>query len=304
MEEVIAVDLGGTLLRAAAVSAAAEVLYQTVQPVGAHRGNAEIGRRLRGAVADVYERMRATGAAPVGVGLAVPGLVDAAAGIIRYSANLDLVDLPVRSVVQEVVPCPIVVENDVRAAAWGEFHWGAGRGAREMVYLSAGTGIAAALICGGRLYRGAGGAAGELGHVPVVPDGEVCRCGRRGCLETVAGGWGIARRAARRAGRGDGLTAEEVFAAAAAGDPGAAEVIREAGEFLGRAAVLLVRLWDPDRLVLGGGLFSGGSPLVEAVRRAVQTGGLTGQPSPAVERGSWERNAGLMGAAALVVSPP
>ncbi|MDQ7843522.1 MAG: ROK family protein [Armatimonadota bacterium] len=304
MEAVIAVDLGGTLLRVAAVSAAPAIVRQTVQPVGDDRGNALIADRLRRAVAEVFAGMRQKGAEPVGVGLAVPGLVDAQAGVVRYSANLDLRDFPVRTIVQEVVPCPVLVENDVRAAAWGEFHWGAGRGAQEMVYLSAGTGIAAAFICGGRLYRGSKGASGELGHVPVVPDGEPCRCGGRGCLETVAGGWGIAQRAARRVGSKEILTAEQVFAAAASGDLWAVEVIREAGEFLGRAAVLLVRLTDPERLVLGGGLFSAASPLVESVRQAVRTAGLTGQTPPAVERGALERDAGLMGAAGLVLVPP
>ncbi len=304
MQVVVAVDLGGTLLRTAVVSAAREILHQTVRPVGDRRGNTAIGRLLREAVTDAREALRPCNWEPTGVGLAVPGVVDAQAGMIRYSANLQLDALPVRDIVQEVLPGVVVVENDVRAAAWGEFHWGAGRGVRHMVYLSAGTGIAAAAVCEGRLYRGRAGAAGELGHVVVVPDGEQCRCGQRGCLETVAGGWGIARRAARRAGTESPLSAEAVFEAARAGDPGARDVIREAGKFLGRAAVLLVRLWDPERLVLGGGLFFDGSPLLDAVRRAVQTGGLAGTSPPAVERAVFGPNAGLLGAACLVHAPP
>jgi len=304
VEVAIAADLGGTLLRTAAVTPAREMIHRTALQVGTRRGNAEIEVLLRKALAEACEWVRAEAMEPIGVGLAVPGLVDPQRGVIRYSANLDLHDLSVRPIVQEVVPRPVVVENDVRAAAWGEFRWGAGRGTRHMVYLSAGTGIAAAVICEGQLYRGAGAAAGELGHVSVVPDGEPCRCGGRGCLETVAGGWGIAQRAARRMRSQDAPTAEAVFEAATAGDPEAGAVIREAGEFLGRAAVLLMRLWDPERLVLGGGLFFSGSPLLEAVQQAVHTGGLASQILPAVHRGAFERNAGLIGAACLVLAPP
>lgn len=304
MQVAISADLGGTLLRTAAVTPAHEVIHQTVLPVGSRRGNAAIAPLLRGALAETYDQVRRSAMEPVGVGLAMPGLVDTQQGVIRYSANLDLHDLAVRAIVQEVVPYQVAVENDVRAAAWGEFRWGAGRGTQYMAYLSVGTGIAAAVICRGQLHRGAGGAAGELGHVPVVPNGAPCRCGGRGCLETVAGGWGIAQRAAARIGSPDLLTAEAVFEAAAAGDPVASAVIGDAGEFLGRAAVLLMRLWDPDRLVLGGGLFFSGSPLVDAVDRAVQAGGLARQVSPTVHRGAFERDAGLIGGACLVLSPP
>lgn len=291
----IAADLGGTFLRTGLVSPAKVLVHQASHRVGDRRGNTAVERLLREALREAYEKVLEQSLEPVGAGLAVPGLVDPGAGMIRYSANLNLRDLPVASIVREAVPLPVVVENDVRAAAWGEWMWGAGQGTRYMTYLSAGTGIAAAAICDGRLYHGATGAAGEIGHTPVIPDGDLCRCGHRGCLETVAGGWGIARRAGVP-------TTEAVFEAAAKGDPAAITAIKEAGQFLGRAAVAAVRLWNPEVLVLGGGLLFDGSPLMEVVRESVTRNALYGEVPPAVHPAVFGGRSGLMGAACLVLA--
>jgi len=312
VQVVIVADLGGTLLRTGLVTPARVLVHQSTQRVGDRRGNAAIEALLRDALREASERAQAQALEPVGAGLAVPGLVDPERGVIRYSANLDLRELAVAAIVREVIPLPVVVENDVRAAAWGEWRWGAGRGTRHMGYLSAGTGIAAAVISGGRLYHGATSAAGEIGHAPVVRNGDSCRCGQRGCLETMAGGWGIVRRAGQLAVRParsasgpaeEGpLTTEAVFEAAAVGDPAAAAIIREAGEFLGQAAVAAVRLWDPERLILGGGLFFDGSPLTDAVRRAVAGSVFYGETPPPVHLAEFGGNSGLMGAACLVLA--
>lgn len=296
MRAAVVADLGGTFLRTGIVTPERVLRYEATCEVGDRRGNAAVGAILADAVRQAHEQALALSLEPAGIGLAVPGLVDPARGILRYSGNLDVRDLPITAAVREAVPLPVVVENDVRAAAWGEWMWGAGRGTRDMIYLSAGTGIAAAVVIDGHLYRGATGAAGEVGHAPVVADGDVCRCGQRGCLETVAAGWGIARRAGMP-------TAEAVFTAAAAGHAAGGAVIMDAGRFLGQAAVIAVRLWDPERLVLGGGLFYDGSPLLQAVRKAVAAHVLHGAPPPAIEAGAFGGRAGLIGAACLVLTP-
>lgn len=239
-------------------------------------------------------------------GLSVPGLVDSERGLIRFAANLGVSDLPVADLVQGLLGAPVIVENDVRAATWGEWRWGAGEGADPFVYLNAGTGIAVGLMWGGRLLRGVGGAAGEIGHMPVVADGDPCRCGGRGCLETVAGGWGIAARAVRLAAAAgmplpEGAAAREVCEVAARGHPVAAQVVRDAGDALGRAAIMLTRLVNPERIVLGGGLFAPGSPLVEAVRQCVEAHPLRDVPPPEVVVGRLGIRAGLLGAACLAL---
>lgn len=292
MRAVIAADLGGTYLRTATVTAERIVLHEAIRRVEVRRGNAAVAAFLRVAVEEAYKRAGEASLDPAAVGLAVPGLVDRAAGIMRYAGNLDVHDLPVVAAVRTVAPRPLVIENDVRAAAWGEWMWGAGQGAGHMAYLSVGTGIAAALVSGGHLYYGAEDAAGELGHAPVIPDGDLCRCGQRGCLETVAAGWGIARRAGM-------ASAQEVFEAASAGNASAGAVIEEAGRALGRAALILVRLWDPDRLVLGGGLFHHGSALAASVHESVTRSALRGAVSPSVFTAAYAGRSGLMGAACL-----
>lgn len=294
MRVAIAADLGGTFLRTGLVTPDQRVLRESRVPVADRRGNDAVAGLLRDALRQGCEQARQDSLEPVAVGVAVPGLVDPGTGILRYSGNLDVRSLPVAAVVREAVPLRVVVENDVRAAAWGEWTWGAGLGTRSMVYLSAGTGIAAAVIWDGRIYAGATAAAGEIGHAPLIPGGDLCRCGQRGCLETVAGGWGIARRAARP-------TAEAVFEAAAAGDTVAVSVLEEAGEFLGRAAVIAIRLWNPECLVLGGGLFHEGSPLLTVVRGSVSRSALHGDVPPAVLRSAFRDRSGLLGAACLAL---
>jgi glucokinase len=309
---VIAADLGGTLLRTGVVRPPHTILHQSTRRVEDRRGNEEIEALLRAALTDAVHWTHASHTPVAATGLAVPGLIDPAQGVMRYSTNLGVRDLPVAAIARDVVTGPVVVENDVRAAAWAEWVWGAGRGSRIMAYLSVGTGVAAALVYEDRLYHGADAAAGELGHIPVVPDGDSCRCGQRGCLETVAGGWGILRRAERLARQRasaltgpsarEELTTEHVFQAAAEGDSVAGSVLAEAGGALGRAAVTLLRLWNPERLVLGGGLLLEASPLAREVQRAVAASTLYGEPMPPVSLAKFAGSSGLIGAAGLALA--
>jgi len=311
--QVIAVDMGGTLLRVGVVSANRTIAQQWVHHIEGRRGAAPIGALLQSALREASGWMSAHARYPAGVGIAVPGVVEPEDGIARYSANLNLHNVPVAALAREVISAPVAVENDVRAAAWGEWQWGEGTGTRYMVYLSAGTGIAVAVINDGRPYRGISGAAGELGHAPVFPNGERCSCGNVGCLETVASGWGIVHRAARSGmvpvGAGLGrsseaaLTVEAVFQAAAGGNQAAKAVISDAGVYLGQAAVSLVRLLNPQKLILGGGLFFAGSPLVAAVTAAVEGVSLAGAMPPVVSLAAFGSNSGLIGAACLLLAP-
>jgi glucokinase len=182
--------------------------------------------------------------------------------------------VPLRDQLASTFGCPVLVENDANAAAWGEFCHGAGRRTAHMVYLTVSTGIGGGLVLDGRLYRGAGGAAGEIGHIPLLPDGPPCGCGARGCLEALASGSAIAR-AAREArvqdrARGlsdataaDAITAEHVHSAALAGDPDCRHIIVEAGHFLGLGLTAIANLFDPEVIVLGGGVMRTGAMLLD-----------------------------------------
>ena len=229
-------------------------------------------------VVDTAERVfaalrRETGAELFGrVGVGVPGLVDVERGVLRHAVNLDVNgdDLPLRDLLAERLGVPVLVENDVNAAALAAC---ALVGADDVVYLSLGTGLAAGLVVHGRLRRGEHGAAGEIGHLPVDPGGEVCGCGQTGCLETIASG----RALARAWPTPDGPPAAALFAAAGLGDPTAVDVRDRFCWGVASAVRALGLAIDPQRIVLGGGVSEVGEPLRVEVERQLRS---LGEGSP------------------------
>ena len=212
------------------------------------------------------------GSLACGVGVGVPGLVDSERGMLRHAVNLGVNgdDLPLRDLLAERLGVPVVVENDVNAAALAAC---ALVEADDVVYLSVGTGLAAGLVVDGRLRRGEHGAAGEIGHLPVDPAGEACGCGQTGCLETIASG----RALARAWPTPDGPPAAALFAAAAAGDPAAVAVRDRFCWGVASAVRALGLTIDPERIVLGGGVAEVGEPLREQVVRQLRS---LGEGSP------------------------
>jgi glucokinase len=260
----LGIDVGGTTYGVVLLDAEGRVADtledatpRGVPPALAVKSVAECARGLT-------ERAGLTPRDLAGIGLAVPGSVDAERGVLRFSPNLaGWRDVPVAALAAEVLDAPVALEHDVRMAAFGESRRGAGAGASSFVCLTVGTGIGAAIVFDGRLYRGATDAAGEIGHVTVVPDGELCGCGRHGCLETVASGRAIAVRAGKP-------TAQDVFAAAAAGDARCAAIVAEAGAALASALTVLVNVLNPDVIAVGGGVATAGCALFDPLRAAVR----------------------------------
>jgi len=280
-----AVDLGGTKILSLAIDAAGRVRGEDVRPTEAESGpDGVIGRirdSLRAALA------AAGGGSYAAAGIAAPGPIDPARGVIVEAPNLPgWHNVPLAARLVEALGCPALLENDANAAAWGEFTAGAGAGTRHMIYLTVSTGIGGGLILDGRLYRGAGGAAGELGHVPLVANGPACGCGGHGCLEQLASGTAIARQGAallaggtapilERLAAGGEVTAELVHAAAEQGDAAARAVIEEAGRYLGSGLVAFTNAFNPDMIVIGGGAAKIGARLWEPAleelhRRAIR----------------------------------
>jgi glucokinase len=210
------------------------------------------------------------GAPPTSVGLGIPGLVDVERGAVKHAVNLGVDGewVPLRAELEARLGVPVAVENDVNVATLGAV---ALSGIRDLVYLSIGTGLAAGLVLDGTLRRGATGAAGEIGHVPIDPLGAVCQCGQRGCLETVASGRALAE-AWHPAGSvgSDEPPAQALFAAASAGDPRAIEVRDRFAAGVADAVRTLCLTVDPATIVLGGGVAHLGAPLVAAVSDALR----------------------------------
>lgn len=229
-------------------------------------------------VDDLLGRVADTGADVTAIGIGAAGFVEHSAGRMTFSPNLNYGDPQIRDAVRARVDLPVAVDNDANAAAWGEHTFGAARGSDHLALLLLGTGIGSGFIIDGRVLRGLTGAAAEFGHMVVDPAGPQCPCGLRGCIEQFASGLAIARegRAAVEkdpassilsfAGSVEEITAEHVGRAARQFDETAREVLRVAGVMLGLALGNLVNIFDPEVIVLGGGVIQTGEPMLGAAR--------------------------------------
>ncbi|MGP4114140.1 ROK family protein [Streptomyces sp. 4N509B] len=286
---VIALDVGGTVTKGAVLREDGTVREPRRVPTGAARGPEAVVATVLDLAAELAER--APGAAALG--LAVPGLVDAASGTAVFSANLGFRDLPLRALARRRLRgLPVALDNDVRAGALAEATRGAGRGGGDFLFVPIGTGIAAALVLGGRPYPGHGGDSGELGHVAVRPGGRRCRCGRRGCLEAYASASALARLG--------GAPAPEVIARAAAGDARAGRAWETALDALAEALAGATLLLDPARIVLGGGLAEAGDALVVPLAERLAAR-LPFRAAPPLARAAFGELAALHGAGLLAV---
>lgn len=286
---VVALDVGGTSIKAAVVDGSGLVLRHTVRPTPVGDGPDAVVSAIASAARELV------GPAVAAIGVVLPGLIDAEAGIAGYAANLGWRDVPLRDMLTSRLRLPVAIDNDVRAAGLAEQCLGRARGVTDFMVVVIGTGIAAAPISAGRPVLGAGGLAGEMGHLPVRPDGEPCACGQRGCTEVYASAAGIARRYAARTGVA--RTAEQI-AARLGSDPDAAQVWAEAADALGLALASCTLLLDPSLFVLAGGLARAGELLGEPVAAALRDR-LAWRPAPAVAISPLAERAGLFGAALL-----
>ncbi len=271
----VGLDIGGTKVLAVAVDVDGRVVASV--RTGSEPGPDRVVDVATAAVAALAGRLGTDTAAFAGIGVGVPGLVDAERGVLSHAVNLGVGDdgLALAQRLGERTGLPVRVENDVNAAALGAARTlGVGS---DLAYLSIGTGLAAGLVVDGALHRGARGTAGEIGHVPVDPTGPLCGCGQRGCLEALGSGSAIARawpvdgpRAGPDPGSGSGEgPAHGLFRAATAGDLKAVAVRDEVAGHLASAVQLLVLTVDADVVVLGGGVADVGEPLRAAVAAAL-----------------------------------
>lgn len=309
----VGLDIGGTKT-AALVADESGSRVEVVRPTDV----ASPERLVAGVVATVAQALEHIGPNRrlFAVGAGVPGQVDPDHGTVRMAVNLNLRDpYPLRDALEQALGVPVTLENDVRVAALGAFHWARQRPALSsaaldsLAYLSIGTGIAAGLVLEGRLYRGAQGMAGEIGHVPIDPHGPRCVCGQFGCLEALAAGPAIGAYAAELLPNRRPST-EEVFALAATGQPEACRVVERATGYLSRAIYLLLMTYDVELVVLGGGVTRAGDAFEQPLRRGMAelraNSPLTAamMPDDKVVIIPSDINAGAMGAVFLAPTPP
>jgi len=247
----------------------------------------------------------------LGIGMAVPGIVQWPEGINLFSPNFHWRDVPVRAMMEERLGGVVLVDNEVRALALAEHQYGVARWARNCVFLDAGTGVGGAVILEGHLYRGMHGASGELGHTTVEPRGPICGCGNQGCLEVFASEVGLERRvrealaagrASSLAGRPESWTASGLAAAARAGDALAGELLEHAAEYVGLVVANTVANWDPELVVLSGSVIRDGGifdrVLASGRRSVLEVARTRVRMAPAVIG----PNVKMIGAASLVIT--
>jgi glucokinase len=287
---VLAVDVGGTTVKGALVGTDGRIQHSLTAPSEADDDPVKAIRSLCVRLRDDAVRL---GAAPAAIGVVTPGLVDEDEGVVRYAANLNLRDVPLRALIRDDLGLPVSVGHDARAAGIAE---AVALGLDDFLLLPLGTGIAAAIVVRGTPLPGSTRAAGEVGHIPVYPGGEPCSCGQKGCLEVYASAGGLARRYTRLSGR-SGMDSREI-AAAAGTDPVARQVWDDATLALGTALATLTLTLDPARIVLGGGLADAGDVFFEPVRAALRNALAWREPPPVV-RSVFGARAALIGAAVM-----
>ncbi len=285
-ERVAAIDVGGTTLKGALFDCRGRPDAKARRLTRADRGPEAVVE----SILEIAEELCAQEPRPAAIGIAVPGLVRDADGVVLEATNLDLHDVPMRELASRRLEPAVAVLHDVRAAALAEGLFGAARGRSDYLLLTLGTGVGAAVVIDGRPYMGAHGLGGELGHVSVDPHGPRCGCGGIGCLEALASAGAVARR------YGHAANGEEVAARAAAGEPAAVAVWDDALDALARAIVHYQTLLDPQLVVLGGGLASAGRALFEPLRERIRQWTRFGEPVAVVPAALGE-DAGCRGAA-------
>jgi glucokinase len=285
---IIGVDLGGTNIVVGAISRDGDrQIGMRSQPTQSELGVESVVDRIAEMVEEVIAEVIATAGATrddiLGVGIGAPGPLDRERGVVVVAPNLGWRQYPLRDAVSEKLGLPATLDNDANCATLGEWWQGAARGARHVVGLTIGTGIGGGIIIDGKLHHGASDVAGEIGHTTIDLTGRYCRCGNYGCLEAYASGPAIAQRAREALERdevsalhriveGDlsRLTAATVYEAAKSGDALARELVRDTATFLGAGIANLLNVFNPEVVVIAGGVTQAGEPLFDPLRAEVR----------------------------------
>jgi glucokinase len=312
----LGVDLGGTKILTAVTNSQGKMLSRDHSITPARKGHEAVIQSILESANRALEQANVAISELTALGVGAPGLVNPETGILFTSPNLPgWRNIPLRDIMQERLGKKTFLVNDANAAALGEFHFGAARGARNFIYITLSTGIGGGIVIDGKIYTGAIGAAGEVGHMTIDDDGPICNCGNRGCWETLASGTALAREAKYRIKEGvrtsileyaegdvEKVTAQVIHSAAEQGDSLAKELIARTGYYVGVGLANLINIFNPELIVIGGGLSNIGDMLLEP---ALKTAGERAykEAFQAVRFASAElgRNSGVLGAAAFAL---
>jgi len=279
----LAIDLGGTKIVAALVSSKGEIMAREYTPTLAEEGTEAVIGRILSTIDSLISKANMSRSFFSNVAIAAAGAIDSEKGIVTASPNLPgWHDVPLKEIVEKATGLETFLINDASAAALGEHYFGVGRGVNNLIYITMSTGIGGGIIIDGKLYSGVSGSAGEIGHTTIDINGPRCNCGNIGCLEVLASGKAVAREAQRCIARGTktmiielaegephNITAQTVAAGAQKGDALASAIISKAANYLGIGMVNLVNTFNPEMIIVGGGMAQMGDMLLEPARKVV-----------------------------------
>lgn len=290
------IDIGGTKVAGVLVDENLNVLLSK-KVLLAHKAPEDVVGEIASLVGYLTENVRKSEL--LGVGVVAPGIIDVVNGTVVYAANLDWKNVPIRNLVERRLNLPCFLEHDVRGGALAELFFGAGREFANFLYISVGTGIAGTIVWDRKVVRGSHNVSGEIGHTVVLPGGPMCRCGKRGCLETLASGSAMEREAWYLTG--EKVDGPAIVGRAGSGDPLFGEILRNASFYLGLALANLAGILDPEAIILGGGVSEAGALWFHGVEETYRAHLLDVELAPRLLLGVFRGRASVMGAAALPI---
>ncbi len=310
----VGIDLGATHLQIVVTDFAAHVLEDVEYPISVTDGPMSCLSQIDQHLSELLARLNLDTKSLTAIGMDVPGPVVIDEGMVSSPPIMPGWDgYPIRSHLEDLWHIPLSIGNDAELGALGEWAYGAGRGENNLAYIKVGTGVGAGLLLDGHIYRGATGTAGEIGHVTIEDNGPLCTCGNYGCLEAMAGGMAIARKAREAIEKGrrtqlsnlapGKILAVDVAKAAQRGDLVAQQIITDAGRYLGIAVASLVNIFNPGLVVIGGGVSQLGDLLLEPIRKTVMERSLhSAAKAVRITSSVLGRRASSMGAAVQAIN--
>ena len=273
---IIGVDLGGTNLRTALLTTNGDIIEKRKEATNVSDGWKKIVLRIEDNIVRQREAAAARGLNIQAVGVGTPGVIQMDTGVVVKSPNFpDWNNLPLKEELERALRLPIFIENDANAAALGEQWRGAANGISSMIFITLGTGVGGGIVLNNKIWHGADGMAGEIGHITLIPDGELCSCGNSGCLEMYASARGIVQSYQENASGSvpaeilQTMTSEKIYQTAQAGDSTARRVMKEMGHMLGIALAGLINTFNPEMIVLGGRVKDAWPLFIDATREEV-----------------------------------
>jgi glucokinase len=305
MKHSIGIDIGGTSIKAGIIEETGGIIFQADSPTGAD--NAENITRI---IISLIERLHTeSGISHLPIGIGVPGVVTPQGNIVSFSNIHSLENHPLREIISARFETDVYIDNDANCAAAGELLFGAAKGARHCILITLGTGIGAGIIINGQIYQGAHGGAGETGHMIIFPGGRACGCGNKGCWEAYGSASAMVRSAAEQSKEYPGsslakipvisLNAKIIVEAVKNNDALAIKVFNETTEYIGIGIANLLNTFDPDILLIGGGLSHAGELLLEKIRKTAHSIANPITKTTAIEKAILGNSAGIIGAASL-----